>query len=232
MTLVVSGLHAWYGHSHVLQGVDFEVGPGEIVALLGRNGVGRSTTLKALMGDVERRGRVLLDGARIDRLDPHQVVRRGLAYVPEDRQVFPTLTVEQNLDLGNWRGRAEGGWTKPDVLSRFPRLAERAKVPAGALSGGEQQLLSMCRSLLSNPRLMLIDEPTEGLAPAMVTQVKELIVEIAARGCAVLLVEQKLTIALKIASRVLVMVHGQMVFQDSTAAFIAAPEIRRRYLEV
>ena len=233
MTLEVLDLNAWYGESHILQGVTFDVRPGEIVALLGRNGVGRSTTLRAIMGDVERRGTVAFDGERLDRLPPHLIVQRGLAYVPEDRQVFASLTVDQNLQLGNWARRSDGAfWTREEIYGRFPRLAERADVPAGALSGGEQQLLTMSRSLLANPRIMLVDEPTEGLAPAMVTLVRDLIVEIARRGTAVLLVEQKLTIALRIAARVLVMVHGRIVFQDTTAAFVAAPDIRKRYLEV
>lgn len=229
--LRIRDLHAWYGKSHILHGVDLDVAKGEIVALLGRNGVGRSTTVKAIMGDVERRGEIAFKDRRIDALQTHEIARLGVGCVPEDRQVFPALNVHQNLLLGVQAGR-NSPWRIDDVFSLFPRLAERADAPAGALSGGEQQLLSMSRTLMGGPELMLIDEPTEGLAPRIVAQVRDLIVEIARRGTAVLLVEQKLTIALAIAARCLVMGHGSIVFSGTAGELQDRTDIRRDFLEV
>jgi branched-chain amino acid transport system ATP-binding protein len=230
--LSIRGLHAWYGKSHILQGVELDVAGGEIVTLLGRNGVGRSTTVKAIMGDVERKGEIRFKGERIDALQAHQVARRGIGCVPEDRQVFPTLTVRQNLVLGLRSAGKPGRWSIADAFSLFPRLEERAETLAGALSGGEQQLLAMTRTLMGDPDLVLIDEPTEGLAPMMVDQVRELILEIARRGSAILLVEQKLTIALKVADRVLVMGHGRIVFDGTPPEIEADAQVRREFLEV
>ena len=230
--LSVRGLNAFYGKSHILQGVDLEIGEGEIVSLLGRNGVGRSTTCKAIMGLVQPHGEISFRGKPIAGLRPDQIVHAGIGYVPEDRQVFPTLTVKQNLELGLKRANVFGRWNFDDVFKLFPNLGERRDNPAGVLSGGEQQMLTMCRTLMGDPELVLIDEPTEGLAPKLVEQVGELLNEIARRGVAILLVEQKLTIALKISKRLYVMGHGHIVFEGDPAALAANESIRKEWLEV
>ena len=195
--LDVQDLHAFYGKSHILHGVDLHVDEGEIVGLLGRNGVGRSTTCKAIMGLVAPHGQVRYRGAEIGGLRTDRIALAGIGYVAEDRQVFPTLTVRQNLELGLKPGRRKGRWRFEDVFALFPNLARRQNVVAGVLSGGEQQMLAMCRTLMGDPDLILIDEPTEGLAPKLVEQVGMLLGEIAKRGVAILLVEQKLAIALE-----------------------------------
>jgi branched-chain amino acid transport system ATP-binding protein len=230
--LEVQGLQAWYGKSHILHGVDFRVGDGEIVALLGRNGVGRSTTIKAIMGDVVREGSVRFKDRELIRLKPHQIARAGLGYVPENRDIFPSLTVRENLLLGQKSARPAGRWSMADMFSLFPRLEERADTPAGVLSGGEQQMLTMCRTLMGDPDLMMVDEPTEGLAPRMVELVGELLGRIAARGVSILLVEQKLTIALRISARLYVMGHGRIVFEGTPAALQADAAVRKEWLEV
>ena len=232
MMLEVRDLHAFYGQSHILHGVDLNVDEGEIVSLLGRNGVGRSTTCKAIMGQVVPQGQVLYRGKNLAGLRSDLVARAGIGYVPEDRQVFPTLTVRQNLDLGLKKAGKFGRWTFDDVFRLFPNLAARQNNPAGVLSGGEQQMLTMCRTLMGDPDLVLIDEPTEGLAPLLVEQVGALLAEIASRGVAILLVEQKLTIALKISHRLYVMGHGKIVFEGTPADLAASPEIRQEWLEV
>ena len=230
--LRVLDLHAFYGQSHILHGVDLEVREGEIVSLLGRNGVGRSTLCKAVMGLVPPRGQVLLRERDLAGLRPDLIARAGIGYVPEDRQVFPTLTVRQNLELGLKRAGRFGRWTFDDVFRLFPNLAARQGNPAGVLSGGEQQMLTMCRTLMGDPDLVLIDEPTEGLAPLLVEQVGALLSEIASRGVAILLVEQKLTIALKISQRLYVMGHGRIVFEGTPADMDRDPSVRREWLEV
>ena len=230
--LEVSGLHAYYGKSHILQGVDFRVGEGEIVSLLGRNGVGRSTTIKAIMGEVVRRGSVKFKGRELIDLKPHQVARCGLGYVPENRDIFPQLTVRENLMLGMKSTRASGRWSMRDMFELFPRLEERAETPGGVLSGGEQQMLTICRTLMGDPDLVMIDEPTEGLAPKMVELVATLLEQIAARGVAILLVEQKLTIALRISKRLYVMGHGHIVFEGTPAELAANEAVRKEWLEV
>ncbi len=230
--LVVHDLHAYYGKSHILQGVDFNVGEGEIVSLLGRNGVGRSTTIKAIMGDVERTGSVQFKGREIAGLKPHQVARCGLGYVPENRDIFPQLTVRENLILGMKSTREGGRWRMADMFELFPRLKERADTPGGVLSGGEQQMLTICRTLMGDPDLMMIDEPTEGLAPKMVELVADLLERIAARGVAILLVEQKLTIALRISKRLYVMGHGRIVFEGNADSLKANDAARKEWLEV
>ncbi len=230
--LEVSGLNAYYGKSHILQGVDFHVGEGEIVSLLGRNGVGRSTTIKAIMGDVPPHGSIKFKGREIAGLKPHQVARLGLGYVPENRDIFPSLTVRQNLLLGQKSARQAGRWAMEDMFKIFPRLEERADTSAGVLSGGEQQMLTMCRTLMGDPDLVMIDEPTEGLAPMMVELVGKLLGEIAGRGISILLVEQKLTIALKISHRLYVMGHGRIVFEGTPAQFAADTRVRQEWLEV
>jgi branched-chain amino acid transport system ATP-binding protein len=232
MMLEVHDLHAYYGQSHILHGVDLSVDEGEIVSLLGRNGVGRSTTCKAIVGLVPPQGVVRYRGRDIAGLRADLVARAGIGYVPEDRQVFPTLTVRQNLELGLKRAGRFGRWTFDDVFRLFPNLAERQNTSAGVLSGGEQQMLTMCRTLMGDPDLILIDEPTEGLAPRLVEQVGTLLSEIAGRGVAILLVEQKLTIALRISQRLYVMGHGQIVFDGTPEALAANGEVRREWLEV
>jgi branched-chain amino acid transport system ATP-binding protein len=230
--LRVAGLHAYYGRSHVLQGVDLEVGEHEIVSLLGRNGVGRSTTCKAVMGLVAAQGSIVWRGRDIVGLRPDQIAHLGIGYVPEDRQVFPTLTVRQNLELGLKRAGRFGRWRSEDIGRLFPNLRERANVAAGVLSGGEQQMLTISRTLMGDPDLVIIDEPTEGLAPKLVEQVGAMLREIARRGVAILLVEQKLTIALRISDRLYVMGRGRIVFTGSVAEFRDDDAVRRQWLEV
>ncbi len=232
MTLEVEDLHAYYGKSHILHGVTLSVGEGEIVSLLGRNGVGRSTTCKAIMGLVAPHGAVRWRGETIAGLSANLIARKGLGYVPEDRQVFPALTVRQNLALGLKRADRFGRWNYDDVFRLFPNLAARQDNAAGVLSGGEQQMLTMCRTLMGDPDLILIDEPTEGLAPRLVEQVGMLLAEIARRGVSILLVEQKLTIALRISRRLYVMGHGRIVFEGTPAALEADAGVRREWLEV
>jgi len=230
--LAVTDLHAFYGKSHILQGVSLSVGEGEIVSLLGRNGVGRSTTIKAIMGDIRAQGSIRFRGEEICGLPPYVIARRGLGYVPENRDIFPTLTVRQNLLLGMKNARRPGRWSIDDMLRLFPVLGERADQPGAVLSGGEQQMLTMCRTLVGDPHLIMIDEPTEGLAPMLVQHVSNLLVEIAQRGVAILLVEQKLTIALTISSRVYVMGHGRVVFEGTPADLKADAAVRKEWLEV
>jgi branched-chain amino acid transport system ATP-binding protein len=230
--LSVRDLHAYYGKSHILQGVTLSVGDNEIVAILGRNGVGRSTTLKAIMGNVAPTGEIIFNERPIAGLKPYQIARLGLGYVPEERSIFPTLTVAQNLLLGVKNGRPPKRWSLEETWRLFPQLRERADAPGGALSGGEQQMLTICRTLMGDPDLIMVDEPTEGLSPQMVERTGELLQEIAGRGIAILLVEQRLTIALRISRRVYVMGHGRIVFEGAPAELLANSDIRREWLEV
>jgi len=230
--LEVHDLNAWYGKSHILRGVNFNVGNGEIVSLLGRNGVGRSTTIKAIMGDVTRQGSIRFKGQEISTLKPHEIARAGLGYVPENRDIFPRLTVRENLVLGMKSTKPSKRWSMEDMFELFPRLRERAETPGGVLSGGAQQMLTMCRTLMGDPDLVMIDEPTEGLAPKMVELVGELLSRIAERGVSILLVEQKLTIALRISKRLYVMGHGQIVFEGSAEDLKQNAAIRKEWLEV
>ncbi len=211
--LRVEDLHAHYGKSHVLHGVSFDVHPHEVVGLIGRNGSGRSTTLKAIMGLLPpSSGRVLLNGRSLEGRRPYEIARAGIAYVPEEREVFANLTVDENLRMGE-QPAPEGvpSWTPAQMFDYFPRLKERRNTLAGSLSGGEQQMLTICRSLLGNPRVLLIDEPTEGLAPRIVAAVSDCIQDIHRRGVSVVLVEQKLTIALRVSTRMCVMGQGRIV---------------------
>lgn len=230
--LEVEDLHAYYGKSHILQGISFRVGKGEIISLLGRNGAGRSTTIRTIMGQVRPVGTIRFRGARIDGLRPHEIARRGLGYVPEDREIFPALTVRENLLLGMKSARQQGRWSLDDVFALFPLLRERADAAGAVLSGGEQQLLAICRTLMGDPDLIMIDEPTEGLAPMLVEIVRRLLERIAQRGIAILLVEQKLTIALAISHRLYVMGHGRIVFEGSPQALHGNEYVRREWLEV
>ena len=230
--LKVENLHAFYGKSHVLHGVEFHVGEGEIVALLGRNGSGRSTTAKAVMGMVECTGTVDWKGRHVLGMKPYEIAHQGIGYVPENRDIFPKLTVHQNLMLGQKRKDRSGRWSFDDMYRLFPRLKERQHTEAGVLSGGEQQMLTLCRTLMGDPDLIMIDEPTEGLAPMIVELVAEYLRELKRRGIAVLLVEQKLTIALEVSERCLVMGHGQIVFEGTPAELRANSYIRKEWLEV
>ena len=230
--LAVTDLHGFYGKSHILHGVSLRVDEGEIVSLLGRNGVGRSTTIKAIMGGVRTQGSVRFRGEEICGLPPYVIARKGLGYVPENRDIFPTLTVRQNLLLGVRNLRKAGRWSMDDMFRLFPNLGERADNPGGVLSGGEQQMLTMCRTLMGDPDLIMIDEPTEGLAPLLVKQVATMLVEIAQRGVAILLVEQKLTIALTISRRLYVMGHGKVVFEGTPDDLRRQEAVRKEWLEV
>ena len=230
--LEVQNLHAFYGKSHILQGVVMRIGAGEVVSLVGRNGVGRSTTVKAIMGEVAPHGSIVFKGRDIAGLPSHRIAQLGLGYVPENRDIFPTLTVRQNLVLGIKDSRKPGRWRLDDMLDMFPNLATRADTPAGVLSGGEKQMLTTCRTLMGDPELVMIDEPTEGLAPLIVKQVGDLISHISQRGVAILLVEQKLSIAMQISHRVYVMGHGRIVFEGSPAELKGNSKVRRDWLEV
>jgi branched-chain amino acid transport system ATP-binding protein len=230
--LKLDHLHAFYGKSHVLHGVDFEVRPGEIVSLLGRNGSGRSTTVKAIMGLVEGEGAITWRDEQILGRKAFQIAHLGIGYVPENRDIFPELTVHQNLMLGEKRNKKQPRWSFDDMYRMFPRLKERQHTEAGVLSGGEQQMLTLCRTLMGDPDLIMIDEPTEGLAPKIVQQVAEFLRELERRGVSVLLVEQKLTIALEVSQRCLVMGHGRIVFEGTPAELRANAYIRKEWLEV
>ncbi len=249
--LEVRDLHAGYGEGRVLRGLSLSIDDGEIVGLLGRNGAGRSTLARAIMGLLPTQiampgamrgrgqgavlGSIRLRGVELLGLRPYQIARAGIGYVPEDREVFPELTVEQNLLLGSKAGAgitAQPPWRSEDMYALFPRLGERRRTVAGVLSGGEQQMLTLCRTLMGNPGVMIIDEPTEGLAPKLVEQLAAFIVTLRERGLAVLLIEQKLTIALDISSRIYVMGQGRTVFEGHPTALAAASSVRRAWLEV
>ncbi len=231
--LKLSNLNAFYGKSHVLHGVDLQVQAGEIVALLGRNGSGRSTTAKAIMGLVDCHGSVLWKGQEVLGQKTFELAQLGLGYVPENRDIFPKLTVHQNLLLGQKRKTGKTPrWGFDDMYTLFPRLKEREHTEAGVLSGGEQQMLTLCRTLMGDPDLIIIDEPTEGLAPKIVELVAEYLKELRRRGVSVLLIEQKLTIAMNISDRCFVMGHGSIVFDGTPDALRANTDIRKEWLEV
>jgi branched-chain amino acid transport system ATP-binding protein len=230
--LKIDNLHAFYGKSHVLHGVNFEINKGEIVALLGRNGSGRSTTAKAIMGMVEGEGSLLWNGLQIMGKKPYEIAHLGLGYVPENRDIFPKITVHQNLMLGQKSAKKASRWSFDDMYTMFPRLKERQHTEAGVLSGGEQQMLTLCRTLMGDPDLIIIDEPTEGLAPKIVELVGDYLLKLKERGVAVLLIEQKLTIAMKVSDRALVMGHGSIVFQGTPDSLRADAYVRKEWLEV
>jgi branched-chain amino acid transport system ATP-binding protein len=230
--LEVRDLHAYYGKSHILHGVHLEVREGEIVSLLGRNGVGRSTTIKAIMGMVQCAGSVRFRGEELVGQKTYAIAHKGLGYVPENRDIFPTLTVRQNLVLGQKAAKPSGRWRAEDMFELFPRLRERADTQAGVLSGGEQQMLTLCRTLMGDPALVMIDEPTEGLAPKIVEQVANLFQEVKKRGISILLVEQKLAITLDISERLYVMGHGAIVFEGTAQDVRGNAAMRKEWLEV
>ncbi len=230
--LKIRDLNAFYGKSHVLHGVQFDVQPGEIVALLGRNGSGRSTTAKSIMGLVNWQGQMEWKGQSLAGKKAFEVAHMGLGYVPESRDVFPGLTVHQNLLLGQ-KGSGKGSrWGFDDMYTMFPRLKERQHTAAGVMSGGEQQMLTLCRTLMGDPDLIIIDEPTEGLAPKIVELVGQYLQNLKARGISVLLIEQKLTIAMQISDRALVMGHGAIVFDGTPDGLRADAAVRKEWLEV
>jgi branched-chain amino acid transport system ATP-binding protein len=230
--LKLQDIHAYYGKSHVLHGVSFDVNPGEIVALLGRNGSGRSTTAKAIMGLVHAEGGLHWKGQDILRRKAYEIAHFGIGYVPENRDIFPKLTVHQNLLLGQ-KGTGKGSrWQFDDMYGMFPRLKERQHTEAGVLSGGEQQMLTLCRTLMGDPDLIIIDEPTEGLAPKIVELVGQYLRTLKDKGISVLLIEQKLTIAMQISDRALVMGHGSIVFDGTPDSLRADATTRKEWLEV
>jgi len=230
--LKIENLHAFYGKSHVLHGVSFDIKPGEIVSLLGRNGSGRSTTARSIMGLVECQGSIEWNGQAILDKKAYQIAHLGIGYVPENRDIFPKLTVHQNLMLGQ-KGKGVGTrWDFEDMYAMFPRLKERQHTEAGVLSGGEQQMLTLCRTLMGDPNLIIIDEPTEGLAPKIVALVGQYLETLKQKGISVLLIEQKLTIAMEISDRVLVMGHGSIVFSGTPTQLREDAYIRREWLEV
>ncbi|MCM2250940.1 MAG: ABC transporter ATP-binding protein [Ramlibacter sp.] len=230
----VKDLHAHYDKSHVLTGVNLRVDAGEIVSVLGRNGSGRSTMLKSLIGLVPpTAGSVRLEGRELRGEPSHRIAKAGLSYVPEERLIFPNLTVQENLDIGR-QPAAQGrpAWTVAQMLAFFPRLGERCATKAGNLSGGEQQMLTLCRSLLGNPKVLMIDEPTEGLAPQIVRQLVDVMLDINRRGVSIILVEQKMTIALQVAHRCLIMGRGRIVFEGTPQQLRQDSTVRRNWLEV
>lgn len=230
--LTLQDVHAYYGKSHVLHGVSFQIGQGEIVALLGRNGSGRSTTAKAVMGMVRAEGELSWKGRSILSRKPYEIAHLGIGYVPENREIFGSLTVRQNLVLGQKRSRKAARWTFEDMYEMFPILRERQHTEAGVLSGGEQQMLTLCRTLMGDPDLIIIDEPTEGLAPKIVELVGAYLLRLKERSISVLLIEQKLTIAMSVSDRALVMGHGKIVFAGTPASLQADAATRREWLEV
>ncbi|MCX7983010.1 MAG: ABC transporter ATP-binding protein [Syntrophales bacterium] len=235
--LQVKDLHTYYGKSHVLHGVNLELKEGEVVCLLGRNGVGKSTTMKSIMGIVKpSQGSILFQGHQLVGKTPHEIARLGVGYVPEDRRIFRSLTVHENLIMGLKKGKKnvsdENLWTIEKIYERFPRLADRKNNKGGYLSGGEQQMLTVARTLVGNPRLILVDEPTEGLAPLIVKDVLDMLASVRESGVTILMVEQNFKAALQIADRFYIMGKGRIVFEGDTEALLSAHEIRKNYLEV
>ena len=230
--LKIENLHAYYGKSHVLHGVSFGIEPGEIVALLGRNGSGRSTTAKAIMGLVDWEGTIAWKGQSVTGKKAYEIAHLGIGYVPESRDIFPNLTVHQNLLLGQKGSGKASRWSYDDMYAMFPRLKEREHTAAGVMSGGEQQMLTLCRTLMGDPDLIIIDEPTEGLAPKIVELVGQYLQKLKERGISVLLIEQKLTIAMHISDRALVMGHGAIVFDGTPDGLRADAAVRKEWLEV
>ncbi len=233
MLLALDDVHAYYGEAHVLQGVSLAVAEGEVVTLVGRNGAGKTTTLRSIMGIVRpRRGRIRFRGQDITGLAPHEVARRGIAWVPEERRVLPNLTVLENLRLGLLgTGRREAGAIE-EALQQFAPLRERIDHRGSMLSGGEQQMVAIARGLVARPAVMLVDEPTEGLAPILVRDLTEILREINRRGTTILLVEQTLEVALALSHRLYVLDQGRVQFEGTPDALRSDPTIQQRFLEV
>ena len=230
--LIVDDIHTYYGDSHVLQGVSLRVAEGEAVALLGRNGVGKTTTIASIIGFTPSRGgRILFRGQDITRAPSHVTARLGAGLVPQGRAIFPTLSVRENITLAA-RNAASGGWTLARVLEPFPPLAARLSHRGGQLSGGEQQMLAIARALMTNPALLLLDEPSEGLAPLIVAEIGQIIAELRAQGLSILLVEQNLSLALGVADRVYVMNKGRIVFEGTPDQLRADQQVLQNYLGV
>jgi branched-chain amino acid transport system ATP-binding protein len=230
--LTIDKIHTYYGHSHILQGVSLRVVKGEVVALLGRNGVGKSTTIHSIMGFTPpRRGRIILRNTDTTHQPPHRIARLGVGLVPQGRAIFPNLTVGDNLTLAARPANGEG-WTVERVLERFPPLAARLNHLGSRLSGGEQQMLAIARALMTNPRLLLLDEPSEGLAPILVAEIGRAISQLRREGLSILLVEQNLALALKVSDRVYVMSRGRIVFEGPPIALRTQKEVMHRYLGV
>jgi len=229
--LALSDVHTYYGESHVLQGITLSVGPGEVVTILGRNGMGKTTLMRSIIGFTPpRRGRVRFKGDDITRWPPYRMVERGMALVPQGRRVFASLTVLENLEVAR-RGQS-GRWTLPRVLELFPRLGDRVQNRGNKLSGGEQQMLAIGRALMTDPDLLLMDEPTEGLAPLLVREVGRVIAELKREGLSILLVEQNLPLALSVADRVHILSRGQIVHSSRPAELMANEEVKSRFLGV
>lgn len=237
--LKVESLSAWYGAARILYDLTFEVGRGEVVALMGRNGAGKSTTMKAIMGLIaQRQGKVAFNGDDISRLEPYQIARRGLGFTPEDRRIFSDLTVMENLDIGRQPprqfsdGAAAPQWTPERLFALFPNLAEMPDRPGGRMSGGEQQMLTVARTLMGNPLLVLLDEPSEGVAPLIVEQMANTIIELKKEGLSILLSEQNIHFAQLVSDRVYVLEKGQIQWQGTMAQLSGSPDIQRTYLTV
>jgi branched-chain amino acid transport system ATP-binding protein len=232
--LSVEALHTYYGEAHILQGVSVDVGEGEVVTLIGRNGAGKTTTLRSIMGIVPpRRGHVRFRGDDVTRLGPHEIARRGIAWVPEERRVLPNLSVLENLRLGMLGGGVrDGAGLVDEVLAYFPRLRERIDSKGRFLSGGEQQMLAIARALVARPGVMLVDEPTEGLAPILVQNLTEILAQINRRGTTILLVEQTLEVALALSHRLYVMDQGRIQFQGTPDELRREPAVQQRFLGV
>ena len=230
--LNLHGVHAFYGAAHILHGLDLHVNAGERVALLGRNGVGKTTVVNTILGLAQlRAGSIQLGGVTITKPRPYIAAQHGIAVVPQGRRIVANLTVEENLHLGAAVGR-KGPWNVPEIYKLFPILQERAHTPGTALSGGQQQRVAVGRALMANPRLILLAEPTEGLAPQVVLLLGQLLTKLRARGMAVLLIEQKLSLALEVSDRCYVMGHGRVVFEGTPEQLLQADAIRREWLEV
>jgi branched-chain amino acid transport system ATP-binding protein len=232
--LLVKDLHAYYGRAHILQGVSLDAKAGEVVALLGRNGAGKSTALKAIMGLVPpARGEVSFDGTRIDRLPPYRIARMGLGYVPEERRIFTELTVMENLEVGRQPERDDApAWDEDKLFDLFPNLGRMRERPGGRMSGGEQQMLTIARTLMGNPRCLLLDEPSEGLAPIIVEQMAHAIRALKAEGLCVLLCEQNLRFCQAIADRLYIIEKGQIRFGGNSVELAGNPSLREQYLSV
>ena len=237
MLLEANNLNTYYGTSHALQDMSLSVDEGEIVALLGRNGMGKSTTMKTIMGLLKpRSGKVVFDGRDITGLRPHKVARAGIGYVPEERRIFPNLSVLDNLMMGVKGGKIDtsnpNGWTIEKMFEHFPFMRDRTNQKGALLSGGEQQMLTIGRTLMGNPKLLMVDEPTEGLSPVMVKEVRDVLAEIGKSGISILLVEHNLKVAMSLADRVYLMGKAHLGFTGTIADLDANPEMRAKYLEV